>query len=90
MSSLFFYMGQYATEMVRIVLLLLSLSLFAVTIIRFAYATRMYWKSIALYLALADDLSTGCIIDEYSPLDTPQKRQWYACYCEMNPAGIHG
>ena len=43
-----------------------------------------------IILALADDLSTGCIIDEYSPLDTPQKRQWYARYCEMNPAGIHG
>lgn len=39
-------------------------------------------------LALADDLSTGCIISEYDPIDTPEKRQWYERYCEMKPAGI--
>ena len=39
-------------------------------------------------LALADDLSTGCIINEYDPIDTPEKRQWYERYCEMKPAGI--
>ncbi|MBP5547414.1 MAG: ADP-ribosylglycohydrolase family protein [Bacteroidales bacterium] len=41
-----------------------------------------------LILALADDLFTGCIISEYSPIDTPEKRQWYARYCEMKPEGI--
>lgn len=41
-----------------------------------------------IILALADDLSTGCIISEYDPIDTPEKRQWYERYCEMNPAGI--
>lgn len=41
-----------------------------------------------IILALADDLSTGCIISEYDPIDTPEKRQWYERYCEMRPAGI--
>ena len=41
-----------------------------------------------LILALADDLYTGCIISEYAPIDTPEKRQWYERYCEMKPAGI--
>ena len=38
-----------------------------------------------LILTLADDLSTGCIISEYSELDTPGKRRWYNRYCEMIP-----
>lgn len=41
-----------------------------------------------IILAIADDLSTGCIISEYAPIDTPQKKQWYARYCQMQPAGI--
>ena len=41
-----------------------------------------------IILALADDLSTGCIINEYDPIDTPEKRQWYERYCEMKPSGI--
>ena len=41
-----------------------------------------------IILALADDLSTGCIISEYDSIDTPEKRQWYERYCEMKPSGI--
>lgn len=41
-----------------------------------------------IILALSDDLYTGCIIGEYAPMDTPEKRQWYERYCEMRPAGI--
>ena len=41
-----------------------------------------------IILALADDLYTGCIISEYDPIDTPEKRQWYERYCEMKPVGI--
>lgn len=41
-----------------------------------------------IILAIANDLSTGCIISEYDPIDTPEKRQWYERYCEMRPAGI--
>lgn len=41
-----------------------------------------------IILALADDLSTGCIISEYDPIDTIEKRQWYERYCEMKPSGI--
>lgn len=41
-----------------------------------------------IILAIADDLYTGCIISEYDPIDTPEKKQWYARYCEMKPVGI--
>lgn len=41
-----------------------------------------------IILALADDVATGCIISEYDPIETPEKKQWYERYCEMRPAGI--
>lgn len=41
-------------------------------------------------LALADDLATGCVISEYDPIDTPEKRQWYERYSCARPAGIGG
>ena len=41
-----------------------------------------------IILALADDLSTGCIISENEAIDTPEKRQWYERYCELRPSGI--
>ena len=42
-----------------------------------------------IILALADDLYTSCIISEYSPIDTPEKYQWYMRYCEMEPVGLN-
>lgn len=41
-----------------------------------------------IILAIADDLYTSCIISEYDPIDTQEKRQWYERYCEMKPVGI--
>lgn len=41
-----------------------------------------------IILALADDLYTSCIISEYDPIDTPEKRQWYERYCAMKPVGL--
>ena len=38
-----------------------------------------------IILAIADDLYTSCIISEYEPIDTPEKKQWYKRYCEMKP-----
>lgn len=32
---------------------------------------------------MANDLYTGCIISEYSPIDTPEKKRWYQKYCNM-------
>jgi len=43
-----------------------------------------------IILALADDLTSGCIISEWEPRDTPEKQRWFARYCEMYPAGIGG
>lgn len=42
-----------------------------------------------IILTLADDLYTSCIISEYDPIDTPEKRQWYERYCEMKPVGLN-
>lgn len=39
-------------------------------------------------LAIADDLHQGCIISEYSEMNTPEKRQWFSRYCDMRPAGF--
>lgn len=41
-----------------------------------------------IILALADDIFHGCCIGEYSPIDTPEQKQWFARYVEMQPAGI--
>lgn len=41
-----------------------------------------------IILALADDLTIGCIISEYAPIDTPAKKQWFERYCEMLPSGL--
>ncbi len=57
----------------------------------FCPAERDFEETIELsniILALADDLTTGCCISEYSPIETPQERQWYERYCKMNPMGI--
>lgn len=42
-----------------------------------------------IILTLADDLYSSCIISEYDPIDTPEKRQWYERYCEMKPVGLN-
>lgn len=52
---------------------------------------RTFEETIELHniiLALADDLCSCCIISEYDPIDTPEKMQWYARYCEMKPLGL--
>lgn len=41
-----------------------------------------------IILALADDLFTGCIISERTPINSPEKKQWHARYCKMKPVGI--
>lgn len=37
-------------------------------------------------LAIADDLFTSCIISEYDPINTPEKKQWEMRYCYMRSA----
>ena len=41
-----------------------------------------------IILTLADDLYTSCIISEYDPIDTPEKRRWYERYCEMKSGDV--
>lgn len=33
---------------------------------------------------MANDLYTGCIINEFGPIDTPEKKRWYQKYCNMH------
>ena len=35
---------------------------------------------------MANDLYTGCIISEYDPIDTPEKRRWVEKYCHHHYA----
>jgi ADP-ribosylglycohydrolase len=39
-------------------------------------------------LAIADDLTTGCIISEWSPMDTPAQKQWFERYWLVKPIGF--
>ena len=41
-----------------------------------------------IILALADDLVSKCPIHGGEPIETPEQRQWFLRYCEMEPAGI--
>ena len=34
------------------------------------------------------DLYTSCVISEYEPIDTPEKKRWYARYCQMMANGL--
>lgn len=53
---------------------------------------KMFENTIELsniILALADDLYTGCLINETDFESTPQKLQWYERYCNMKPEGLN-
>lgn len=39
-------------------------------------------------LALADDLYTSCILDDHSPIYSPEKMQWEERYCDHKASGI--
>lgn len=57
----------------------------------FCPAGRRFEDTLELHdiiLAMADDLYSGCIINELDYKDSPEKRRWYSRYCEMEPAGI--
>lgn len=67
-ASTLFWWAQYTTNMVRITLLLSSMALMAIVIVRFAYATKRFWASTALYIltaVVAPMLSLG-----YNPYTT--------------------
>ena len=39
-------------------------------------------------LAIADDLTTGCIISEWSPMDIPAQKLWFERYWLVKPVGF--
>ena len=68
-----FYIAQYGVNMIRIILLLMSLGLFAVAIARFAYSTRRYWSSVALYVVVSLAIPVFCI--GYNPFSVLEARK---------------
>ena len=68
-----FYIAQYVMNMIRIILLLMSLGLFAVAIARFAYSTRRYWSSVALYVVVSLAIPIFCI--GYNPFSVLEARK---------------
>ena len=56
-----FYIAQYSIYMIRVILMIVSLGLFAVEIAKFAYSTSKYWLSIALYVTVALVMPVFCI-----------------------------
>ena len=68
-----FYFAQYGINMIRIILLLASLGLSAVAIARFAYSTRKYWSSIALYVMVSLLIPVFCI--GYNPFSVLEARK---------------
>lgn len=68
-----FYIAQYGINMIRIILLLMSLGLFAVAIARFAYSTRRYWSSVALYVVVSLAIPIFCI--GYNPFSVLEARK---------------
>ncbi|MCD8303535.1 MAG: ADP-ribosylglycohydrolase family protein [Prevotellaceae bacterium] len=41
-----------------------------------------------IILAIADDLTTGCLVYSYCNMEEPGRQQWFDRYLEMQPAGI--
>ena len=72
-GSAVFYISQYALEMIRVILLLMALGLFAVAMARFAYSTKRYWSSVALYVMLALIIPVFCI--GYNPYSVLEARK---------------
>lgn len=68
-----FYIAQYGINMIRIILLLMSLGFFAVAIARFAYSTRRYWSSVALYVVVSLAIPVFCI--GYNPFSVLEARR---------------
>ena len=72
-GSSVFYIAQYGVEMIRMILLLISLGLFAIALARFAYSTKKYWSSIAIYVMLALIIPVFCI--GYNPYSVLEARK---------------
>lgn len=68
-----FYIAQFGIDMIRVILLLISLGIFAVAMARFAYSTKKYWASIALYVILALAIPVFCI--GYNPFSVLEARK---------------
>lgn len=75
-ASMVFWCAQYTTNMVRILLLLVSLAIATIPVIRFAIDTKKYWSSAGIYLIVALIMPVFCLgYNPYSVLGA--KRLWH-------------
>lgn len=75
-ASVVFWCAQYTTNMVRILLLLISLAMIAIPIIRFAIDTKKSWASAGVYIMVALILPVFCLgYNPYSVLEA--QREWH-------------
>lgn len=61
LGSMTFWMAQYTTDMLRILLLLLSLGLIGVVLGKFVNATYRKWRGVVLYLFVAFIVPISCL-----------------------------
>jgi len=61
LGSMTFWMAQYTTDMLRILLLLLSLGLIGVVLGKFVNATHRKWRGVVLYLFVAFIVPISCL-----------------------------
>ncbi|MBR4846377.1 MAG: hypothetical protein IKU98_08175 [Bacteroidaceae bacterium] len=61
LGSMTFWMAQYTTDMLRILLLLLSLGLIGVVLRKFVNATHRKWRGVVLYLFVAFIVPISCL-----------------------------
>lgn len=74
-ASVVFWCAQYTTNMVRILLLFISLAMMAIPVIRFAIDTKKSWASAGLYIVVALIMPVLCLgYNPYSVLEA--KREW--------------
>ena len=75
-ASIVFWCAQYTTNMVRVLLLLVSLALVAVTVVRFAIDTKRHWTSVGIFLVVAFVMPVFCLgYNPYSVLEAG--RAWH-------------
>ncbi len=82
-ASVVFWCAQYATGMVRLLLMFVSLAIMVVAVVRFAMDTKKYWTGAGLYLLIAIVMPIFCLgYNPYAVLEGRRGRHfddyWYS------------
>lgn len=86
-ASVIFWCAQYTCNMVRVMLLLISLGMMAIAVIRFVMVTQKYWAGTGLYMMMAFVMPMFCIgYNPYSVLEA--KRLWHFEQYSFSKSGL--